>query len=164
MSADTAKTAHSEVDLRKQAACHASDCHAPGEPGHCHPKHASWTMETLDGAPFSHIWESQAHAFKWISEEIQMDIDDEMHRDWQKLLIEPIREEIICLIRGGRAYIWDGHHRAAALITTDRPIVAIVGRPLGNRVELAQKAMNHLQLPSREPLWNLDTNRPNAIK
>ena len=79
------------------------------------------------------IWESAAHARRWLLNEISMDEEEGLGRNWRSLLVEPVREEIFCLIRDGEVFIWDGHHRAAALICTGRPIVAIVGSPMAEQ-------------------------------
>ena len=118
-----------EATLRSWAAGYHGACHAPGDPGYCHPDKASWSTGTLLAEDFAHIWDSPAAAMLWISDEIMMAEEDGLQRDWHLLLTEPVREEVYCLLRKGQAYIWDGYHRVAALIATGRPIVAIVGRP-----------------------------------
>lgn len=124
------RTPVDEATLRRWAAGYHGVCHAPGDPGYCHPAKASWSTGTLSAEDFTHIWESPAAAMAWISDEIKVAAEDGLQRDWHLLLIEPIREEVYCLLRDGQAYIWDGYHRIAALIATGRPIAAIVGRPL----------------------------------
>ena len=121
--------AASEDTLRAWAADFADVCHGEGDPGYCLPEDASWIVGCVDHAMFSHIWANMDSARDWIQAEIKMDEDEGLNRRWGQLLNEPIEEEIVCLVRDGVAYIWDGHHRAAAAIATGRPVRAIVGHP-----------------------------------
>lgn len=123
------RTPVDEDTLRRWAAGYHGACHSLGEPGYCHPDKASWSAGTLSAEDFAHLWDSPAAAMLWISDEIMMAEEEGLQRDWHLLLTEPVREEVYCLLRDGQAYIWDGYHRVAALIATERPIAAIVGRP-----------------------------------
>ena len=119
----------SEETLRSWASEHFDVCHGEGDPGYCLPEEASWTIECVDHATFAHLWANSEAANEWIQAEIKMDEDEGLNRGWAQLWNEPIEEEIVCLVRDGVAYIWDGHHRAAAAIATGRPVRAIVGHP-----------------------------------
>jgi hypothetical protein len=130
-----------EAGLRSWAAGHHGACDSPGEPGYCLPEQANWSVETLSADLFAHVWECPEAAMAWISDEIKMAEEEGIQRDWHLLLVEPIREEIYCLLRDGQAHTWDGYHRAAALIATGRPIVAIVGRPM--------ESQQHISRPTR---------------
>lgn len=122
--------ATNEEELRRWAAGHHGACHSYGDPGYCDPEQANWAEEMLSADMLAHVWKTADDAFAWISAEIEMDKEEGLGRGWERLLVEPVREEIFCLVRDGNAYIWDGYHRAAALIATGRPIAAIVGRPI----------------------------------
>lgn len=116
--------------LLREAAAYVNDNHSPGDPGHHEPSEATWTQEVLRPDQLTNVFASRKEAAAWMANEIEMDEAEELHRDWRALLTEPIREEVVLLIRDdGKAYIWDGWHRAAASIATDRPLAAIVGRP-----------------------------------
>ena len=115
--------------LLSEAAGYVNDNHSPGDPGHHEPSDATWTQEVLRPDQLTNVFASREEAMAWMSNEIEMDEAEELHRDWRALLTEPIREEVVLLIRDDKAYIWDGWHRAAASIATDRPLAAIVGRP-----------------------------------
>lgn len=122
--------AETEDTLRDWASAHHGACHVPGDAGYCEPDAASWGVEVLTPAHFSHVFESQEAARQWIDNEIQMAREDGLERGWNVLLVEDIREEIYCLMVDEQAHIWDGWHRAAACVATNRSIVAVVGRPL----------------------------------
>lgn len=62
-----------------------------------------------------------------------MDEDDGLNRDWRRLMVEPIREVVVLLMRNELAYVWDGWHRVVAAIATGRAVKAIVGRPHASR-------------------------------
>ena len=115
--------------LLREAAMYVNDNHSPGDPGHHEPAQAEWTQEVLRPDQLTNVFASREEAAAWMSNEIEMDESEELHRDWRTLLTEPIREEVVLLIRDDKAYIWDGWHRAAASIATGRPLAAIVGRP-----------------------------------
>lgn len=118
----------SEEELRLVSSEHLNSCHNPGSPGYCDPDKADWSIEVIDASLFHHLWDSPKSAMEWIASEIEMCKEEGLERDWEKLLTEDIRDEIVSFIRDDQAYIWDGHHRAAALIATGRPIHSITGR------------------------------------
>jgi len=86
-------------------------------------------MEALDPAMFVTAFSSPGAALEWLQAEIQMAAEDGMTRDWDRMLSEPIRDPVVCLVRDGQAHIWDGFYRVAASVATGRSIAAIVGRP-----------------------------------
>lgn len=120
---------YSPEQLRKFAAEYKNDNQHPGSEGYCHPSKADWTLETLSPSALTNIFATQEAARTWLDEEIKMDEEDEMHRDWHLLLTEDIREEVTLLVRDGVAHVWDGWHRCAASIARGIPVKAIVGRP-----------------------------------
>lgn len=119
-----------EAELRRHAESVLGDNQSPGGPGWCRPSMARWTVELLSPEQLVNVFASPEEARQWLNSEIEMDRQDELHRDWHRLLVEDIREEVVLLIREGKAYIWDGWHRAAAAIATGRSLPAIVGRPV----------------------------------
>lgn len=117
-----------EETLRSWARCHVEDNYTRGDLGYCHPNAAAWSREeNFPVAALVHLMEDWT---TWFQDELDMDRDDEMGRDWAALLTEDIRDEIFVLVRDGKGYIWDGWHRAAATIVSGREFIpAIVGRP-----------------------------------
>lgn len=124
------KTGYTSQQLREFAGEHLHDNHEPGSPGYCCPSKANWTMELLTPDQLTNVFADAAEARRWFDEEIIMDREDDMNRQWDRLLVEDIVEEVVILIREGKAYIWDGWHRTAAAIIKGVPIKAIVGRPI----------------------------------
>lgn len=124
-----APNAYTPAELEQWAAGYQHDNHMPGDPGYCLASKADWTVQTLSPAHFNHIFGTPEAALTWLQAEIAMDKADEMHREWGKLLLEPIREEVFVLMRDNTAHIWDGFHRIAAAVATGQSIQAIVGHP-----------------------------------
>lgn len=122
------ETVYTEETLRSWARCHVEDNYTRGDPGYCDPNTATWSREAkFPVAALVHLMKDWT---TWFQEELDMNLEDEMGRDWPALLIEDIRDEIFVLVRDGKGYIWDGWHRAAATIVSGREFVpAIVGRP-----------------------------------
>jgi hypothetical protein len=120
---------NSSKELREFAAGYLNDNQYPGLPGYCNPNKADWSLEILEPSALTNVFASPEKARAWLNEEIEMDRDDEMHRDWYLLLTEDIREEAVLLIRDGVAHVWDGWHRTAAAIARGIPLKTIVGRP-----------------------------------
>lgn len=123
--------AWSEDQLRTEASWYETDCYLAGEPGHCPPDQASWRFEaSLDLQPFLHLFGDLDGWRAWFEEELQADEAEALGRYWKDLLEEPIREEVIVLLRQGKGYIWSGWHRIAACLLTGRSTLkAIVGQP-----------------------------------
>jgi len=84
----------------------------------------------------------------WYEDELAMDREDEMHRDWDRLSQEEIQEPIVVSFEpDGGADIWDGWHRTAGQIVRGaQTIPAIVGTERAKVAEGADK----LELPDIE--------------
>lgn len=64
---------------------------------------------------------------EWWRDEVGMDADEELGREWSALAEEDIRDPII-ISEDGKLEIWDGWHRTAACIVSGRTTIpAIVG-------------------------------------
>jgi hypothetical protein len=121
----------SEAALREEAQGYVHDNYTPGEDGFCNPKRASWQYAAeFELDKLAHLMNDASEWKAWFDAELAMDRDDELHRDWGRLLVEPIEEEVVVLVRNGKGYIWDGWHRVAASIVSGRKTIkAIVGQP-----------------------------------
>jgi hypothetical protein len=122
----------SEAALREEAQGYAHDNYAPGEDGYCNPKQANWQyVDKFELEQLAHLMGDASEWKAWLDAELAMDRDDELHRDWDRLLVEPIEEEVVILVRDDKGYIWDGWHRVAASIVSGRTTIkAIVGQPV----------------------------------
>lgn len=120
----------SQKELRAIAHTVQFDNHSPGDPGYCPAQAAHWSVEVLSPAQLENAFSTPEAARDWLASEIEMDRDEQLHREWSQLLVEPIRDEPVVLLREGKAYVWDGWHRTAALLATARPVCALVGRPM----------------------------------
>lgn len=104
------------------------DNYAPGEAGYCSPDEANWSR--ADQFPVSMLMHLMDDWDQWFRNELQMDEEEGLGREWASLITEEIRDEIVVLVRDGKGYIWDGWHRAAAVIMSGRQFIpAIVGTP-----------------------------------
>ena len=121
-----------EAVLRGFAAGYQHDNYCPGDAGYCSPAQARWTEETIDLSLFLHLMaQGKADWETWFASELEMDAKEALHRGWEQLLVEPIQEEVVVLIRDGKGYIWDGWHRVGASIVAGRETIrAVVGRPI----------------------------------
>lgn len=115
--------------LRAYASLFQHDNHSASDPGYCDPGLADWSVELLAPEAFTSVFASSDAALDWLASEIRMAADDGLQRDWDVLLTEDIKEEVVVLLRDTVPFIWDGFHRVAASVATGRPIRAIVGRP-----------------------------------
>lgn len=130
MNTSTPLAQMSQKELRAIARAVQFDNHGPGDPGYCPAQAAHWTVEAVLPEQLENAFSTPDAARAWLASEIEMDRDEQLHRDWAQLLVEHIRDEPVVLLRDGQAYIWDGWHRTAALLATARPVFALVGRPL----------------------------------
>jgi hypothetical protein len=115
--------------LRNFASAYLNDNQYPGSAGYCDPRKADWSLEVLQPAELTNIFETPEEARAWLDEEIRMEEEDGLHCGWRALLTEDIREETILLVRDGAAHVWDGWHRTAASVARGIPLKSIVGRP-----------------------------------
>lgn len=120
---------YADFSLRDQAAQHVDAIYGIGEAGYCHPSKADWRqIDQFPIAAFLHLMEDWQ---QWFADEVQMDVDDQLGRDWSCMTVQDIREPIVAILRGEDGYIWDGWHRVAACIVAGREYIpAIVGYPL----------------------------------
>ncbi len=114
--------------LRERAAPWRLAHYATGEPGDCDPARATWRYE--HAFELAAVKDLLADWKKWFDIEIAMEEAAGIGCGYRAMLDEDIDDEIVVLLRGRRAYIWDGWHAvAAALISGRTTLKAIVGVP-----------------------------------
>ncbi|MBK7471253.1 MAG: hypothetical protein IPI73_12125 [Betaproteobacteria bacterium] len=120
--------AWSAAALRERAAPWRLAHYATGEPGDCDPARANWRYERA--FDLAAVKDLLADWKKWFEIEIAIEEAAGIGCGYREMLDEDIDDEIIVLLRGRRAYIWDGWHAvAAALISGRTTLKAIVGVP-----------------------------------
>jgi len=117
--------------LRARAAPWRVAHYVLGEPGDCDPAQADWRHERA--FDLVAVKDLLADWKKWFDIEIAMEEAAGIGCGYRAMLDEDIDDEIVVLMRGSKAYIWDGWHAvAAALISGRTTLQAIVGVPRPN--------------------------------
>jgi hypothetical protein len=124
--------------LLDEAKAHQHDIYMPGDAGYCDAEKANWSQ--MDRFPLSMLTHLIDDWDQWFKGEIAMDETEQLGRGYAAMLGSEIEDEIVVLVRGGKGYIWDGWHRAAASIVSGKThIKAIVGVP---EAEMTKEAVS----------------------
>jgi len=140
--------------LYSEAVAFQNAIYIPGEAGYHDAAMAQWHRhEDFSVASLRHLMEDWN---AWFLDEIQQSEQAETSR-YAGMLVEPIEEPVVVLMRDGKGYIWDGWHRVAAIIMSGRETIpAIVGKPFPEKklalTNVQTNEVDRLVLPDENEL------------
>lgn len=99
-----------------------------GDEGFIKPENAKWTFEKEnENKMFISLMDNKNNWNEWFNNEIQLLKDIKGADYFYDLLENPIREPVLITIVNNKIYIWDGWHRIAASIISNKTLPVVFG-------------------------------------